>query len=387
MFGGIHLNFCYNCIFQGIVWDGCGNNSIHYHIEPGLKLSNSSNITINNCSFQYSKGPAVLLSEVSGDMNINHCNFVHNNYYRGHGAAIHYSSSIGTRSHNKLPVLTINDCNFAYNYAKSLVHFENTVSTEHYNNITFRSAKFSHNEGISVYAANQNIHLNEKNVFQNNTAENGTGIYISDCSTVIFGENSSTTFIKSFVHSSGGVMLLKNYSSIIFDQNSVTTFNANEAATNGGAIYAKDSSNVTFKTTSKVMFNNNFAKQYGGAIYSSKNSCINFEGNSTALFSNNSADSEGGAMFVRSSFIFFEGKSTTMFNNNTASKGGAICSRYKSYMVFEGNSTAEFNYNAATFTGGAIYSVIGKMSFEGFSVITFDHNIAAHGGAVATLFE
>ena len=306
-FGGIHLNLCSNCIFQGIACDGCGHKSINSHTEPGLKLSNSFNITINNCIFQHSKGPAVLLSEVSGDVNINHCNFVHINHYRGHGAAIHYSSNNGASSHNKLPVFIISNCNFAYNYAKSLVHFENTASTKYHNNIiTFCSAKFCHNHGASVYSINQNIYLIEKNLFQNNTAENGAGIYISDYSTVIFGENSNATFITSFVNVSGGMVFLKNHSSIIFDQNSVATFNANEA-TYGGAIYSEVSCNVTFKATSKVMFSNNFAKEYGGAIYSCNNSCLSFEGNSAALFSNNSADSGGGAMSVYNSFIFFMG--------------------------------------------------------------------------------
>ena len=126
-FGRIHLNFCNNCIIQGITWDECINVDIDNHTEPVLKLSNSSNITINNCSFKYSKGQAVLLSEVSGDVNIDHCNFVHNNHYRGHGAAIHYSSSNVTNCH-QLTVFTIIGCNFAYNYAKSLVYIENTIS-------------------------------------------------------------------------------------------------------------------------------------------------------------------------------------------------------------------------------------------------------------------
>ena len=384
-FGGIHLNLCCNCIFQGIAWDGCGNKSINSHTEPGLMLSNSSNITIKYCIFQHSKGPAVLLSEVAGNVNINHCNFVHNNHYSGHGAAIQYSSSNRASSHNKLTMFTISDCDFAYNYAKSLVHFVNTISTEHYSNIIFHSSKFCHNHGASIYAINQNIYLSEKNIFQNNTAENGAGIYIRDHSTVIFGENSNTVFIKSFVHpgTGGGMVFLKVHSSIIFDQNSVTIFNANKAA-NGGAIHSGASSSVTFKATSKVMFSNNFANRYGGAIYSSDNSCLSFEGNSTALFGNNSSDWGGGAMFVYNSFIFFDGKSTTVFNNNTAYEGGAICSIYNSSMVFEGNSTAEFNYNAATYTGGAVYFESGKISFEGYSVVTFDYNIAERGGAVAS---
>ena len=113
---GIHLNFCLNCIIQGITWNGCGTENF-----AGLTLTNSSNITSINCSFQHSKGRAVSLSGISGDINISHCNFAHNNHYRGHGAAIHYTSS----HYRNLSVFTIGDCNFTYNYATSLVHIYN----------------------------------------------------------------------------------------------------------------------------------------------------------------------------------------------------------------------------------------------------------------------
>ena len=86
--GGMHFIFCHNCTIKGIIWNGCGTKA-----EPGLKLSYSSNIIIQNCSFQHSIGQAVVLSEVAGDVNINHCQFVYNSHYRGHGAAVHYSSS------------------------------------------------------------------------------------------------------------------------------------------------------------------------------------------------------------------------------------------------------------------------------------------------------
>ena len=105
--GGMHFTCCHNCIIQGITWDGCGTE----YTEPGLKLSNSSNISIKNCSFQYSTGQAVVLAETSGDVNISYCNFIHNNHYRGHGAAIHYSSSNIISCHH----LSLSYCNFINN--------------------------------------------------------------------------------------------------------------------------------------------------------------------------------------------------------------------------------------------------------------------------------
>ena len=77
--GGLHFISCYNCTIEGITWEGCGARNISDHDEnvyPVLQLYNSSNITIKNCSFQHSIGQAVVLSGVSGDVNINQCNFL-----------------------------------------------------------------------------------------------------------------------------------------------------------------------------------------------------------------------------------------------------------------------------------------------------------------------
>ena len=385
-FGRIHLNFCNNCIIQRITWDGCGSVDIDDHTEAVLKLSNSSNITIDNCSFQYSKGQAVLLSEVSGDVNIDHCNFVHNNHYRGHGAAIHYSSSNVTN--HQLSMFTISDCNFAYNYAKSLVYIENTIS-RHNVNVTIHYTKFCHNQGVSVYAVNQNIYLTGKNVFHNNTAKNGTAIHISDHSTVIFSENSDVTFTQNFAKDRGGTVFIRNHSNVIFDQNSITVFNDNIAAY-GGAICSEVSSNITFKPNCKVTFSNNSVKQQwgsGGAIYSEDNSYITFEGNSSTVFSNNIADRYGGAI-VSYSYIHFEGSSSTMFSNNIAEYGGAIATN--SHILFEGNSSTVFSNNIAEY-GGAIASY-SHILFEENSSTVFSNNIAGNnGGAIISnsciLFE
>ena len=379
-FGRIHLNFCHNCIIQGITWDGCGTVDIDDHTEPVLKLSNSSNITINNCSFQYSKGRAVSLSEVSGDVNIDHCNFVHNNHYRGHGAAIHYSSSNVTNRH-QLAVFTIIGCNFAYNYAKSLVYIENTIS-RHNVNVTIRYTKFCHNQGVSVYAVSQNIYLTRKNVFQNNTAKDGTAIHISDHSTVIFRENSDVTFTQNFAKNTGGTIFLRNHSNVTFDQNSVTVFNDNIATYYGGAIYSEISSNITFKANCKVTFSNNSAKQQwrgsGGAMYTTDNSYITFEGNSSTEFSDNTAEDDGGAIYSHS-YIHFEGNSSTVFSNNIAGDGGAISS---DSILFEGNSSTVFSNNtSAHLYAGAILSN-SYMLFEGNSSTVFSNNNADVGGAI-----
>ena len=78
--GGLHLMSCYNCTIEGITWEGCGVINIRddHIVDPVLQLINSSIITIQNCSFQQSVGQAVVLSGMSGDKNINYCNFLYN---------------------------------------------------------------------------------------------------------------------------------------------------------------------------------------------------------------------------------------------------------------------------------------------------------------------
>ena len=204
--GGIHFTFCHNCIIQGIIWHGCGSENLNTNAEPGLKLSYSSNITIQNCSFQHSIGQAVVLLELTGDVNINHCQFVYNNHYRGHGAAVHYLSNNVTNHHQLL--FKINSCNFTDNGpAKSLIYIENKTS-EHNNNISFCHFSFCHNQGTSIYVVNQKLNFHGNIFFLNNTAKYGAGIHISNKSAVIFGKNLFVTHNYSELLITGVVYLI-----------------------------------------------------------------------------------------------------------------------------------------------------------------------------------
>ena len=372
--GGIHFNFCHNSIIQDITWDGCGTET-----EAGIKLSNSSNLVIKNCSFQYSKGPNIVLSGVSGHVNISHCNFVHNNHYRGHGAAIQYSSS---RVTNGLLFITISNCDFTNNKrATSLVYIKN-MKSKYISNITFQDTKFLHNQGISVYVVNQRIYLFESVVFKNNTARNGAGIYVKDHSTVILGKNSDVAFIQNSADYSGGAVFLRNHSSIIFDQNSMAIFNDNDAR--NGIIYTEANCNVTFQETSEVTFGNNSVQVHGSALYSSGKCHITFTGNAKVTLINNEAIY--GTIYSKHSHISFEGISIIVFKDNVAHiDGGAICSR-KSSISFKDNSTTEFTYNYARDYGGATYSEYGSISFEDNSTTVFTNNIAGIvGGATYSI--
>ena len=367
--GGIYFTFCHNCTIQGITWDGCGNS-----VEPVLKFSHSSEVTIQNCSFQHLLGQAVMLLGVLGDANICDCNFTNNNDYIGHGAAMQFSSNDTRNSFQYYNVLTIRSCNFYYNTMKSLLYFENAKLYF----VNLISSTFHRNQGISLYARNSRIYLIGRILFLNNSAESGTGIYIKDYSSVMFDKNSKVKFIQNSAHGKGGAVLLTNHSVCLFDHNSNVTFNNNYAAK--GIIYSSANSNVTFKATSEITFSSNL----GAAIYSANNSHVTFKGNTTVI--NNvigAASYTGGVIFSLHSNISFEGKSFTVFDNNTANhSGGAITSFKYSNVSFEGNSSVRFSDNTARF-GGAIYFNNSYVYFKENSSVMFYHNTAtSKGGAI-----
>ena len=380
--GRVHFTFCHNCIIQGIVWNGCGIINNDTNTEPGLKLTNSSNVTIQKCCFHHSIGQAVVLSEVSGDVNIEHCEFINNTHYRGHGAAIQCLLDIAS---NFPPLLlTISNCTFTYNkFAESLVYINNRNSEQH-NNITFYQCMFLHNQGVSIYVANQKIYLKEKNLFQNNTAENGAGIYIIDHSTVVFGENTNVAFIKNSADYRGGVFVMRNHSTVLFHQNSKVTFYNNHAT--NGIVYSEARSNVIFKGNCEVTFSSNSATMHGAAIFSSDNSHVIFTGNANVTFSNNLSRHTyyGGTIYSDNSNISFIENASTEFSNNSAFWGGAIYSDSTTFISFSGNSSTRFLSNIADNRGGAIYPSNSFISFEGNSSTMFTDN---RGGAIISAYD
>ena len=376
--GGIHFTSCHNCIIQGITLDGCGTDND----DPGLKLTNSSDITIQKCSFQHSRGQAVALSEISGNVKINNCKFVNNIQYKGHGAIINisFSSAINSQLSFKIHV-----CDFSYNKgAKSLIYINNKIS-EHNINLTISSSEFHHNQGVSVHIINQKLYLTGRILFQQNTAEDGVGIHISDHSTVVFGENSNVTFLKNTADKNGGAILSSNYSIVLFNKNSKVMFTSNKAKF-GTAVHSNSNSNVIFKDSCKVIFYGNSARRKGTAVFST-HSNISFEDSAYTEFSNNVLkikNPRGGTIYAKYTHLSFGGNSMTKFSNNTAYYGGAIDVDSGSYLSFKDNSTTKFSNNKA-YIGGAIDASSGsQVSFQDNSTTKFSNNSANFGGAIHT---
>ena len=368
--GGIHFIFCNSCIIQGITWDGCGTDIT---AEPGLKLSNSSNITIQNCKFQHFIGQAVVLLDISGYVNINHCKFVNNSHYRGHGAAISYSS-VNTINYPPL-LFKICNCNFTHNEGAESFVYINNRTPGHNNNVNIIcDSEFSHNRGVSIYVASQELYLHGKNLFQHNKAEAGAGIYISS-------HDSHTVWIDTYLSYIHNFVRLKDIFSqgyLYFTDHSTTVFNNNTAGFDGGAIFCHG--HIFFTHHATIEFNNNNAGHHGGAIFSYGR--LLFTHHATTEFNNNNAEIGGAISFYRGHLIFTH-HATTVFNNNNAVLGGAIYNDRYSTICFEGNSTTKFSYNKAAIGGAIMVKCIMKIYFKDKSTTEFSNNNANfQGGAI-----
>ena len=89
--GGIYFENCNNCTFIGLTWEHCGTKN---DSKPVIELHNSSDIIIQNCTFQNSVTQALVFSEILGNVTINNCKFVFNNKSLAHGVALYYVSRI-----------------------------------------------------------------------------------------------------------------------------------------------------------------------------------------------------------------------------------------------------------------------------------------------------
>ena len=368
----LHYPYPYYLIIKGINWIGCGGYSGHFTPVIFIGYHGSQNgytITIKKCSFQHSVAPAVAYFQNMGNMNIaiNHCIFINGNHHRGQGVAIYLKSLYGN--------VTINNCNFSYNgFAESIVYIKSFAK------VYINNSNFYSNQAVPVYLSNYSIlHIYGKVLFENNVAENGAGIYISDHSTILFDKNSMVKF--DYNNATNGTIYSGANSNVTFKENCEVTFSNNLAMQYGAAIYSVNNSHVIFKENCEVTFNNNSATQYGAAIYSFDNSLIAFTGMSKVKYINNAIPLSGikqqlgGIIFSDTySYISFEDNSITVFSNNVADFGAAIYSLYNSNIIFKHNSSVKFNDNIARSCGSLTSAFYSTITFNDNANVTFSVN-------------
>ena len=398
--GGMFFDNCHNCTIIGITWEKCGkNDSI-----PAIEMYNSSNIIIENCSFQHSVTQVIALSEMLGTVTINRCKFIFNQF-EGHGTAIYYLSKITLYSEFQF---TIANCNFTHNRAsidKSVVYISpsNNISMEQ---VHLTNSVFLSNQGSAIYISHHNIFASGIILFEGNEANSGGGIFITNHSNIVF-QNSDVKFASNQALNDGGALFIEN-SNITFKGSSIVTAISNQALRFGGAFYIGDNSDVTFEANctvvvnntqarhggaifiinnsdvkfagySTVTFNKNLATGYGGGVFTYDNSRVTFEGDSTLTITNNQA-TRGGGFLIWVSNVEFAGNSTLTFSNNQATRGGALFIWDRCDVTFIGNSKVNINNNQGTYGGAVFVGVNSGVTFEGNPTVTLNNNQAIKDG-------
>ena len=244
-------------MIQGIIWNGCGTQySTSYKdpetlINPGICFQYSSNITVKNCFFKYSKGQALALLNVSGDVNICQCKFVGCSNEGDHGAALYYSSS------NPKLKFIISNCEFNYNNGiVSCLYVANSATQ-----VALKNCTFHENKGTPIYISSKGLNIHENLIIEGNSATNGGGIVVNNHTSITFCKNSTVIFFNNSASKCGGAIYVGNHANVLFNKTTKTTFQYNRAYS-GGAVCASNS-NILFEGDSVIKFTLNSAVPSG----------------------------------------------------------------------------------------------------------------------------
>lgn len=361
----------YNFVLNGntFTYDGAGKSS---KISDLNIISNAagSGINVNNQTFTVDN------THFSGDLSSNRNSFL---------------SNVGGK-------LVITDSDF-----------------QNYKNV-FEGGAINNKGGGSLYVSNTD--------FLNNSASNGSALYITSGSADIYNSD----FLNNYASSKGGAAYISGGSLNLTDSN----IKNNIAQSQGGGLYVDNSATVVIDNT---VFDNNSVSDAanGGAIYTAGNVTIqggssftnnkvvtgsggaidNFNGTlviDNALFDNNLAKNDGGAITGSGSLTI----SNSKFSNNksTHSIAGAIIhdNLTISNSIFENNGsgivedpsdpqsgfggaivTSDAKISDCTFSGnytgfdsgGAIVNLYGTIDFNNSNVFT-DNKAKYNGGALYT---
>ena len=418
--GGLHFISCNNLAIEGITWEGCGDKNIsdNGNVHPVFHLYNSSNITIENCTFQHSIGQAMALSGVSGYVNINQCNFIYNKF-EGHGTAIYYSSNMSLSSFQL--TFFIASCNFCHNERAQSVLYFGPSSFNSCEYLHLQNSIFCLNMAVPVHITNQNLYINGIIEFNGNVAENGGGIYIINYSNVCIYRSAVISFYNNKADNNGGAIFLTNHSSISFKEkctdhqycinylpdtlakgkqnfknSSINVFFYNNSAKYlGQNIYAYNSSITVGNTATVVLSNNNGSFLNSSVVFTEHYSSVTFEGKSAVTFTDYQIFSQnGGAVHINDhSTLRFKGSSMVRFNNIGLYKGngGVMYINEYSAVIFEGNSNITFcntKYYFGVHSNGGAVCIDNNSTFMANenSSITFNGSVASfsRGGALYT---
>ena len=363
--------------------------------SSGIELD-SGNITLESSNIERNivwDGRSFIWMFTNGVLNINNCNFNHNNASQGgtivgtRGSAIveinlynsnftnQFGAAAGNSAYGGIFYLASRDSIFI----GANCYFENNImwnpgailylqggagSIVEWENMTFVDNSADLFGGIAfiaggIYSCNDCIYENNDVTF---TDTPSGGLYYIDGSTVTL--NNINVSNQNFYQ---GSVIYSVYSNITINN---ANFDNNVASLSGGVIYASTS----MIQISDSQMTNCGATESGGCIYGTLGSEIIIN---NGYFSDNTAFS-GGSVFMNSTASTLTVTNTT-FMGDTATWGGNV---YLSRATATFNK-CNFNSSQASFFAGSMY-VASNAYFEA-NECNFIDNSAVFGGAVLTV--
>ena len=371
--GAVKFVSCKNVTIEGIKWKSYGSSN--ETSQAKIEFYKSTKIAIHNCSFHHIKGPAIVLSEVLGNVDIASCHFTHIKIqYGDHGAVMYYSSE--AISHSRLE-LVINNCNFSFNeVASGVLYIKGNNNSDHI--AVIQNSVFVENQGVSIYSLHTSLYLRGTVLFDQNKANFGGGI-ASIHSSITLDERSYIRFFNNAAASDGGAIWLSQ-SRLQFEHATITNFEHNTAENNGGAVFSENKSQIIFGKNS-LAYKENSVGENGGAILSAGHHYnIPFNESSTVLFAYNRARLGGALFHSGHSQVTFNRKSIVEFFSNHAQFGGAAYSRNYSDISFKESSEVSLINNVAVKYGSGLRAYFHcSVTFEDNTTVMFDNHTAERG--------
>ena len=213
--GSVYCESCDHVMIGGITWDSCGDP---YGANiAGVTFNGASNISLVNCTFQYSQMSAVTLVNVSKNVNVNHCNFLSNVLPIYDCDNILY---IVSKFSNQI-YLNISDSYFYGNYLNctTLPFYIFNVEGTALWHITVTKTTFVSNNGNMISFNNNGnvfIELRELHIYSNNNYLYGNLLEINSGSyhyAPILVDNDQLDKAEIFIINSS---FTNNYGSIVF---------------------------------------------------------------------------------------------------------------------------------------------------------------------------
>ena len=372
--GIVSMVKCSIVLIEGIIWDQCGNTN-HPDYMHGIGITESSNVTINSSTFQFSGVcNVVILSIAQGHIEIQNSNFLYNHVVNSPRCQFHSSLLITDNGFDRGTI-------YIFFIANTIFHHNGVFNNNEGQGDNFNSALFLQStEKHTVYIAIENSTISTSGSLAAHFILTDIGTLAVQLHGVTIANNTQGGFIlrqsggtlltllissSTFAYNSDGslkVISSVNSSEIMLDRVSVHhnrgTFGeqhlfGNDGVDEGVGMFLSVHGIVSIiKVSSCNIYNN-----VGGihSIVYVKVLAIPLFRQDALINSSNFTNNIGPALRISMPSINLHVEGLIVYQDNSAESGAAIYIEDNTQVAIGEGSTILFINNSASLHGGAIY--------------------------------